>query len=98
MIEFELDGVIYINPSVDELRAQGVSEKKIASLMSDVAWKAVRDERDRRLAQTDWTQMPDAPLTSEKKEEFKGYRQLLRDIPQSAKKPAEVDWPPVPAL
>lgn len=36
-----------------------------------------RDFRNLRLIQTDWTQLPDAPLTN--KEEWATYRQQLRD-------------------
>ena len=36
--------------------------------------------RDRLLAESDWTQMPDSPLTDSKKTEWSTYRQSLRDI------------------
>lgn len=42
----------------------------------------VRRHRDFLLATTDWTQMPDAPLTAEKKAEWATYRQQLRDMPK----------------
>ena len=40
----------------------------------------VRNERDRLLAKSDWTQLPDADLTIEQKIAYKLYRQELRDI------------------
>ena len=43
---------------------------------------SVRAERDRRIAETDYLVMPDYPLSQEKLEEIKVYRQALRDIPQ----------------
>ena len=43
---------------------------------------SVRAERDRRIAETDYLVMPDYPLSQEKLEEIKAYRQALRDIPQ----------------
>ena len=43
----------------------------------------LRNERDYLLKQSDWTQMPDSPLTEEKKQEWQTYRQALRDLPQT---------------
>lgn len=42
---------------------------------------ALRGERDRRLAATDWTQMPDAPLADADRAAWQAYRQALRDMP-----------------
>ena len=44
----------------------------------------VRAERDRRIAETDYLVMPDYPLSQEKLEEIKVYRQALRDLPQQS--------------
>ena len=43
-----------------------------------------RLERNRRLANCDWTQGNDSPLTSDKKTEWATYRQALRDLPASS--------------
>jgi len=40
-------------------------------------------ERTKMLTQTDWTQMPDSPLTEEKKAAWAVYRQALRDFPNT---------------
>jgi hypothetical protein len=40
----------------------------------------IRDKRDKLLTATDWTQVTDSPLTDENKEEWREYRQKLRDI------------------
>lgn len=45
------------------------------------AWKALRAERDRRLAETDWTQLPDVSLSPEERAAWQAYRQALRDLP-----------------
>lgn len=56
-----------------------VSQENIElSLYNDL-----RNKRDRLLQQSDWTQMPDSPLTEEKKQEWQTYRQALRDLPQT---------------
>ena len=41
-----------------------------------------RGRRDSRLVESDWTQLPDSPLTSTKKTEWATYRQELRDLPE----------------
>jgi hypothetical protein len=53
----------------------------------------IREERDRLLTASDWTQVDDTPLTNAKKIEWAQYRQELRDIPQQDGFPFEVLWP-----
>lgn len=55
-----------------------------------------RDRRDILLAQCDWTMLPDAPITSAEREQWKAYRQALRDIPQQEGFPLEFSWPSEP--
>ena len=43
----------------------------------------LRNIRDNLLKHSDWTQMPDAPLSDSKKAEWATYRQQLRDLPSS---------------
>ena len=38
-------------------------------------------KRNSLLTQSDWTQLPDVPLSLEKKQEWGVYRQALRDLP-----------------
>ena len=59
--------------------------------MSDCSylWDELIEKRNRRLFASDWTQLPDSPLSDVKKAEWATYRQALRDIPQ--KFPADVD-------
>jgi len=45
--------------------------------------RAIRRDRDMNLSKSDWTQVNDAPLTPEKKQEWATYRQQLRDLPSS---------------
>lgn len=58
----------------------------------------IREERDRRIAGTDYLVAVDYPLTAEKLERVKTYRQALRDIPQQEGFPwsGEVDDPAIP--
>ena len=55
--------------------------------------KAVRDERDKKLSDSDWTQLPDTPVD---KTAWASYRQELRDISKQTGFPWEVTWPTAP--
>lgn len=52
-------------------------------LDSEKLFQELRTERNTRLYQCDWTQIPDAAITSEDAELWKLYRQSLRDFPSS---------------
>lgn len=69
------------------------------------AWDAelllgdVRKIRNAKLTATDWTQVPDAPLSDEQKLAWQEYRQALRDIMDSVDGISSVDdvaWPTQP--
>lgn len=53
----------------------------------------VRAERDRLLADSDWTQVADAPVSASA---WATYRQALRDIPSQNGFPWTVNWPAKP--
>ena len=53
----------------------------------------VRAERDRLLQACDWTMGLDGP---ENTDEWKAYRQALRDLPQSTKDMSNPQWPEKP--
>ena len=53
---------------------------KIAELDSAEAMKLLREERDKRIAKTDWRASSDLTLASA----WSTYRQALRDLPASA--------------
>ena len=56
----------------------------------------VRSDRDRRLADCDWTQLPDSPLDETAQAAWVAYRQALRDVPAQAGFPDNVTWPEQP--
>mgnify|MGYP000867216442 CR=1 FL=1 len=60
--------------------------------------QAMRDKRDKLLADTDWTQADDAPLSGDSKESVRKYRQGLRDITAQSGFPQEVKWPEKPQI
>ena len=57
----------------------------------------LREERNKRLAESDWTQASDSPLSGSKKTEWATYRQSLRDITSSTQTIFSVTWPTKPS-
>jgi hypothetical protein len=55
--------------------------------------KSVRDSRNTKLIESDWTQVADAPVD---KAAWATYRQALRDITSQAGFPWTIDWPTIP--
>ena len=66
-----------------------VDSQKLLDIQADEA----RTHRDALLSQSDWTQVPDAPVDQSAWAE---YRQALRDLPQQAGFPTDIDWPTKP--
>lgn len=58
---------------------------------------AVRAQRDKLLAATDWAVLPDSPLDGTSQTALKAYRQALRDVPQQEGFPGTITWPEMPA-
>ena len=66
-----------------------------------IDWKkSLRTQRNVLLAESDWTQMSDSPLTDSKKTEWATYRQTLRDLPaqyNASDTMADVTFPTEPS-
>jgi hypothetical protein len=58
----------------------------------------VRAQRDKLLAETDWTQVADAPIDSATRSAMRIYRQALRDITEQEGFPTNVVWPEMPVI
>ena len=82
--------------------AKGITNAdQIAALVTPLpepkpTWESIRYMRAQFLASTDWTQLEDAPISAEKKEAYKVYRQALRDIPETFSTPESVVFPDLP--
>ena len=63
----------------------------------EVHWLTLRQERNARLAASEWTQVADNPLTEAQRVEWRVYRQALRDLPDNTNDPANPVWPEQPA-
>lgn len=65
---------------------------KIAEVRVSEAWRELREERDRLIAETDWWASSDRTMTAEQT----AYRQALRDLPANTVDPANPVWPTKP--
>ena len=56
-------------------------------------WAAIRTQRDKLIAQSDWMAMPDSPAISDA---WAAYRSALRNLPASKSDPDDIVWPTAP--
>lgn len=82
-----LDIVCEINDEAISLHNQSIVDKQ---------WEDLRAERNRRLAESDWTQLADCPLDTMEKLQYLNYRQALRDLPENTEDPTNPVWPVKP--
>ena len=69
----------------------------------EVLFASLREERDKRLLNTDCMLLSDYPITSEAKKAVKSYRKELRDLPAQPGAPwdgggPETPWPVMPEV
>jgi len=78
----------------DVVHTKAEQETAYQTKLDDEAAERVRSERDRLLAETDWTGLSDVTMSAE----MTTYRQALRDITDHADFPHlnEEDWPQKP--
>ena len=81
-----VDGVWTQNYTVSDLSADESAAKVGAQ------WNVIRAERNKLLVESDWTQLPDAPVDAAA---WATYRQALRDITDQAN-PFTIVWPESP--
>jgi hypothetical protein len=60
---------------------------------TEAQWTVVRAERNKLLVDSDWTQLPDAPVDAAA---WATYRQALRDVTNQAD-PFAIIWPESPS-
>ena len=65
-------------PTEDEINA------KIVELNAQEPFRLLREERNKLIAETDWTQLKDILLDSIREKNWKEYRQALRDLPNGS--------------
>ena len=76
-----------------------VNQEKITKMNEDVHQFnliQLRKNRDVLLQKCDWVLVPDTPLSQEKIDEWKVYRQALRDLPTNTEDPENPNCPTPP--
>mgnify|MGYP006274635421 CR=1 FL=1 len=86
----ELTQVLEWSGTAFAVRAMTPEER---AAVLDRQWALVRIERNRRLQECDWTQLPDSPAD---KQAWAAYRQQLRDVTLQPD-PFAITWPVKPA-
>jgi len=89
LIKFE-DG--YEKPSRE------VFYSKYNELLRNIHLETLRKQRNEKLGQSDFSMLPDHRLSRENEEEWKVYRQSLRDIPSTTENPENPIWPERPGV
>ena len=89
-----------VNAITGEVTVTPLSAKEIAEreayerdVQPGIDLEILREERNRRLAETDYLALSDATLS----EEMRTYRQALRDLPDNTSDPANPTWPVKPS-
>ena len=79
---------------------------KYDELVSAQPFKLLREERNKLIAETDWTQLKDIDLDIIRERNWKNYRQALRDLPSKSTPKLNIDgeldmtsvtWPDKPS-
>ena len=83
----QMDGKWYTKYSVADLDDESIAAKDAEQA------KSVREQRNQKLKDSDWTQVADAPVDQAA---WAAYRQALRDIPSQQGFPWDVQWPTQP--
>lgn len=83
----QMDGKWYTKYSVADMDDEAKAAKDAEQA------KSVRDTRNKRLADSDWTQLIDAPVD---RQAWIVYRQELRDISAQTGFPWDIQWPAQP--
>jgi len=89
----------FINKKIDIVNKKVIEDT--STIEKAISTKdVIRRERNYILLTTDWTQMPDAPLSNSKKTEWATYRTQLRNLPSNYTNDddiTDVTWPTKPS-
>ena len=86
-----VNGVVV--PLTTEEIAEGEALRAAAPSATEIKWTRVRLERNEKLAETDWRALSDLTLS----DEWKTYRQALRDLPSTQSDPDNITFPTPPS-
>ncbi len=81
----KIDGIHVVNTDATKAAAKVASQ-----------WEQLRQQRNAKLLECDYTQIPDAPLTQLQKDAYATYRTTLRNLPANTIDPMNPVWPNKP--
>lgn len=87
--EEDVENKIVVDGVLTSVPSEVIEQKEISR-----AWYNLRKERNYLLRDSDWTQVPDAPVDAAA---WAVYRQQLRDLPANTTDPRNVVWPEPPS-
>lgn len=89
------------NGEAVEMTEEEISNESDMSIMAtNMPW--IKEERNKRLVESDWTVNPQIPMSESKAAEWASYRQALRDFPSTVtadmlRSEAGLSWPQRPS-
>jgi hypothetical protein len=91
------DGIVWGDMDENDRPTEEFLQSKRIEFETEKKWKELREERNKRIAQTDYLAIPDYPhATEEVKQAWLDYRQALRDLPGNTTDPENPVWPTPP--
>ena len=105
MIGTEYSNIYWDDETQTKPTEQEVNNK-IEELKISEPFRLLREERNKLIAETDWTQLKDIDLDIIRERNWKNYRQALRDLPANSNPKLDsngdldmssVNWPDKPS-
>ena len=90
----QVNGVVI--PLTAEEIAEVEARRAAAPSETDIKWIRVRNSRNRLLSETDWVVTKASETGVAVSDDWKTYRQALRDVP-SQSDPDNITWPTKPS-
>jgi len=88
IVKFDFTTADFPEPPVPEKPDYNPDQRELEQQANEA-----RTQRDALLAESDWTQVLDAPVDAEA---WVAYRQALRDVPEQSGFPGDIEWPQIP--
>lgn len=86
------DPKVYFQELILDEEDESLAERRLRTLENQckideeerikIQLQGIRLKRNEYLKETDWTQLPDSPFTSDQKHYYRKYRQYLRNLPR----------------
>ena len=92
----DYSGITWYPQNTEDCPSEAVLQAKIDEVVASESMRRLRVERDRLLTETDWVAARAFETGATISDEWKTYRQQLRDITKTATSLDDVTWPTQP--